>query len=79
MGVFRGNGARQLAGRAGDAMDTAAQVLALAQQTADQAIADAAREADRIIAEARKEADAIRAQARAEFSFGQAPGHEREF
>ncbi len=60
-----------------EALDTAAQVLALAQQTADQAIADAAREADRIVVEARK-AGAIRAQARAEYSFGQVPGHERE-
>jgi len=38
-------------------MDTAARVLALAQQTADQAIADARREADETLSRARREAD----------------------
>src|SRR5258706_5930805 len=40
-----------------DNMDTAARVLALAQQTADQAIADARREADETLSRARREAD----------------------
>jgi DivIVA domain-containing protein len=40
-----------------DNMDTAARVLALAQQTADQAIADARREADETLGRARREAD----------------------
>ena len=40
-------------------MDTAARVLALAQQTADQAIADARREADETLGRARREADDI--------------------
>jgi cell division septum initiation protein DivIVA len=53
-------------GAADDELQTAARVLALAQQTADRAIADAQQEADRIIAAARREADEIRAQARAE-------------
>ena len=39
-----------------DNMDTAARVLALAQQTADQAIADARREADETVTRARREA-----------------------
>src|SRR6516162_10081762 len=38
-----------------DNMDTAARVLALAQQTADQAIADARREADETLGRARRE------------------------
>ncbi len=42
-----------------DNMDTAARVLALAQQTADQAIADARREADETVTRARREADEI--------------------
>jgi DivIVA domain-containing protein len=42
-----------------DNMDTAARVLALAQQTADQAIADARREADETLGRARREADEI--------------------
>jgi F0F1-type ATP synthase membrane subunit b/b' len=78
MGVFRAKGARTLRG-AGDSMDTAARVLALAQETADAAIADANREAARIIAEARKEADDIRARALAEQPFGQVPGQQRDF
>ena len=47
-----------------DNMDTAARVLALAQQTADQAIADARREADETLARARREADEILTKAR---------------
>jgi DivIVA domain-containing protein len=42
-----------------DNMDTAARVLALAQQTADQAIADARREADETLGRARREAEEI--------------------
>jgi vacuolar-type H+-ATPase subunit H len=42
-----------------DNMDTAARVLALAQQTADQAIADARREADETLNRARREADEL--------------------
>ncbi|HEY2508093.1 MAG TPA: DivIVA domain-containing protein [Streptosporangiaceae bacterium] len=49
---------------AADNMDTAARVLALAQQTADQAIADARREADETLGRARREADDILAKAR---------------
>jgi cell division septum initiation protein DivIVA len=81
MGVFRARGARQPQplGAGADPMDTAARVLALAQQTADTAIADAKREAERIIAEARKEADDIRARALAEQPFGPVPGQERDF
>ena len=45
-------------------MDTAARVLALAQQTADQAIADARREADETVTRARREADDILGKAR---------------
>ena len=45
-------------------MDTAARVLALAQQTADQAIADARREADETLGRARREADEILTKAR---------------
>ena len=45
-------------------MDTAARVLALAQQTADQAIADARREADETLGRARREADDILGKAR---------------
>src|SRR5215813_5830087 len=48
-----------------DNMDTAARVLALAQQTADQAIADARREADETLGRARREADQITSDARA--------------
>jgi DivIVA domain-containing protein len=48
----------------GDNMDTAARVLALAQQTADQAIADARREADETLGRARREADDILGKAR---------------
>jgi DivIVA domain-containing protein len=48
----------------GDNMDTAARVLALAQQTADQAIADARREADETLGRARREADEILGKAR---------------
>jgi DivIVA domain-containing protein len=48
----------------GDSMDTAARVLALAQQTADQAIADARREADETLGRARHEADEILGKAR---------------
>lgn len=47
-----------------DNMDTAARVLALAQQTADQAIADARREADDTLGRARREADEILGKAR---------------
>ena len=47
-----------------DNMDTAARVLALAQQTADQAIADARREADETLGRARREADDILNKAR---------------
>jgi len=47
-----------------DNMDTAARVLALAQQTADQAIADARREAEETVARARREADEILSKAR---------------
>ena len=45
-------------------MDTAARVLALAQQTADQAIADARREADETLSRARREADDLLTKAR---------------
>jgi DivIVA domain-containing protein len=48
-----------------DNMDTAARVLALAQQTADQAIADARREADEILGKARRQAEQITSDARA--------------
>jgi DivIVA domain-containing protein len=47
-----------------DNMDTAARVLALAQQTADQAIADARREADETLGRARREADEVLTKAR---------------
>jgi F0F1-type ATP synthase membrane subunit b/b' len=47
-----------------DNMDTAARVLALAQQTADQAIADARREADDTLGRARREADDLLTKAR---------------
>jgi DivIVA domain-containing protein len=47
-----------------DNMDTAARVLALAQQTADQAIADARREADETLSRARREADELLTKAR---------------
>jgi DivIVA domain-containing protein len=47
-----------------DNMDTAARVLALAQQTADQAIADARREADETLGRARREAEEILSKAR---------------
>ncbi|MGN9839444.1 DivIVA domain-containing protein [Nonomuraea sp. H19] len=47
-----------------DNMDTAARVLALAQQTADQAIADARREADETVTRARRDADEILSKAR---------------
>ncbi|HTP17404.1 MAG TPA: DivIVA domain-containing protein [Streptosporangiaceae bacterium] len=47
-----------------DSMDTAARVLALAQQTADQAIADARREADETLGRARREADDLLTKAR---------------
>jgi DivIVA domain-containing protein len=47
-----------------DNMDTAARVLALAQQTADQAIADARREADETLSRARHEADDLLTKAR---------------
>ncbi|MCG5212431.1 DivIVA domain-containing protein [Streptosporangium sp. KLBMP 9127] len=47
-----------------DNMDTAARVLALAQQTADQAISDARREADETVTRARREADDILGKAR---------------
>jgi DivIVA domain-containing protein len=50
--------------RSEDNMDTAARVLALAQQTADQAIADARREADETLGRARHEADDILGEAR---------------
>jgi hypothetical protein len=45
-------------------MDTAARVLALAQQTADQAVKDARREADETLGRARREADEILGKAR---------------
>jgi len=45
-------------------LDSAAQVLELAQQTADQAIADAQREAEKILERARQEAQQIIADAR---------------
>src|SRR5258708_4074753 len=47
-----------------DNMDTAARVLALAQQTADQAIADARRGADETLSRARREADDVLTKAR---------------
>jgi DivIVA domain-containing protein len=47
-----------------DNMDTAARVLALAQQTADQAIADARWEADETLGRARREAEEIVGKAR---------------
>ncbi|HUZ36675.1 MAG TPA: DivIVA domain-containing protein [Streptosporangiaceae bacterium] len=47
-----------------DNMDTAARVLALAQQTADQAIADARREADETLGRARREAEEVLGKAR---------------
>jgi DivIVA domain-containing protein len=47
-----------------DGMDTAARVLALAQQTADQAIADARREAEETVGRARREAEDILGKAR---------------
>jgi DivIVA domain-containing protein len=47
-----------------DNMDTAARVLALAQQTADQAIADARREADETVTRARRAADEVLGKAR---------------
>ncbi len=47
-----------------DSMDTAARVLALAQQTADQAIADARREADETLSRARHEAEEALSKAR---------------
>ncbi|WP_068689838.1 DivIVA domain-containing protein, partial [Thermobifida halotolerans] len=47
-----------------DNMDTAARVLALAQQTADQAISDARREADETLGRARHEAEDILGKAR---------------
>jgi DivIVA domain-containing protein len=50
--------------RTEDSMDTAARVLALAQQTADQAIADARREAEETLGRARHEADDILGKAR---------------
>jgi DivIVA domain-containing protein len=50
--------------RSEDSMDTAARVLALAQQTADQAIADARREADETLGRARHEAEDILGKAR---------------
>jgi cell division septum initiation protein DivIVA len=64
----RGDGRRKASRVSGDdvdKMDTAARVLALAQQTADSAVADAKLEAERIISEARQEADRIIADARA--------------
>jgi cell division septum initiation protein DivIVA len=51
--------------RKGDEMDTAAEVLQLAQQAADRAIADAQREAEKILAQASLEAEQIIADARA--------------
>jgi DivIVA domain-containing protein len=50
---------------AGVGADSAARVLALAQQTADQAIAEARAEANKIIGDARSKADAIEREARA--------------
>jgi hypothetical protein len=47
-------------------MDTAARVLALAQQTADVAVADARREAEFTVSQARREADEILREARRE-------------
>ena len=79
MGISRGKGDRARKAAAGDALDRASRVLALAQQTADQAIADASREAERIIAEAKREADAIRARARGDSAFEPAPGQQRDF
>jgi DivIVA domain-containing protein len=55
---------RMVSRPAEDSMDTAARVLALAQQTADQAIADARREADETLGRARREADEILTKAR---------------
>src|SRR5262245_35823704 len=46
-------------------IDTAARVLALAQQTADQAVADAAREAGELLDQARRQAEKITSEARA--------------
>src|SRR5262249_43854764 len=48
-----------------DNMDTAARVLALAQQTADQASADSRREADELLGKARRQAEQITSDARA--------------
>lgn len=53
-----------IGGSGEDNMDTAARVLALAQQTADQAIADARREADETLSRARREAEDILGKAR---------------
>src|SRR5271169_2337429 len=66
--------------RKGDNMDTAAQVLQLAQQTAEQAIADAQREAEEIRSRARQEAEQIIADAKARAQrilkrVRQTPGH----
>jgi DivIVA domain-containing protein len=56
-------GGPQMGGPAGG--DSAARVLALAQQTADQAIAEARSEANKIIGEARNKAEAMERDARA--------------
>jgi vacuolar-type H+-ATPase subunit H len=56
-------GAQQLGGGPGG--DSAARVLALAQQTADQAIAEARSEANKIVGEARTRAEGMERDARA--------------
>ncbi|MES9540278.1 MULTISPECIES: DivIVA domain-containing protein [unclassified Actinomadura] len=62
--VLGGLGSMSPAPSGEDNMDTAARVLALAQQTADQAIADARREADETLGRARREAEEILGKAR---------------
>src|SRR5258708_39479392 len=60
-----------------DNMDTAARVLALAQQTADQAIADARREADETLSRARREADDVLTKARRQSEQGSSDARAR--
>jgi DivIVA domain-containing protein len=64
MGMQGMQGMQQPGAPGEDNMDTAARVLALAQQTADQAVADARREADETLGRARREADEILGKAR---------------
>jgi len=69
----------RLKARKGDEMDTAAEILQLAQQAADRAIADAQREAEKILAQARLAAEQIiaDARARAEISAGPSGANRR--